>query len=66
MIKRWYEVTCDNENCVRAIGYYFGNQYLALQQAVDDGAIIKYIGNKRLTFCCKECYEEYLNANNKS
>ena len=60
MIRRWYEVTCDNEECGIAIGHYAGNQYTSLQQAVDDGALIKYIGNKRLIFCCEECYKKYL------
>ena len=58
MIIKWYEVTCDY--CKTKIGNYRGNQYLALEQAVKDGTLIKYIENKRLEFCDEKCYKKYL------
>ena len=62
MIRKWYEVTCDYEECGCAIGHYSADTIKeAAEQAKEDGAVIRYVVGKRrpLTFCDEECLSKY-------
>lgn len=60
MIRKYYEVTCDN--CNGLVDYYSykpNNRELR-----KDGCKIKIVNGKSYIFCCEECYNKYINKNN--
>ena len=62
MIRKWYEVTCDYEECGCAIGHYSADTIKeVVEQAKEDGALVRYVVGKRipLTFCDEECLSKY-------
>ena len=62
MIRKWYEITCDCEECSSAIGHYDADSIKgAVEQAEEDGAVIRYVVGKRrpFTFCNEKCLSKY-------
>ena len=62
MIRKWYEVTCDYEECKAAIGHYIADTIKeAVEQAKRDGALVRYVVGRRQphVFCNEECLEKW-------
>ena len=63
MIRKWYEVTCDYEECGCAIGHYRADTMrdVVEQAKMYDHPVIKYIAGKRqpYIFCNEECFERW-------
>ena len=53
-IKKYYEITCDF--CNAAIGHFNCNKAVAIEMAIEDGAII----DDKKSFCDEKCYQNFI------